>query len=130
MKTEAYLFAGVALFFLVTDAAYIWFAQEPVGIAALTVSFLMSALIAFFCVVNYRRKGGRPEDRPDSHVSERSGPIDFFPPHSSHPLVTGLGVALLAAGIVFGLLWLSLIGFGVTAAGVMGLVFQFAGRED
>jgi hypothetical protein len=63
-------------------------------------------------------------------VSERSGPIDFFPPHSSHPLVTGLGVALLAAGIVFGLLWLSFIGFGVTAAGVMGLVFQFAGRED
>ncbi|MEW2636290.1 cytochrome c oxidase subunit 4 [Streptomyces sp. NPDC048389] len=129
MKTEAYLFAGVALFFLVTDAAYIWFAQEPAGIAALTVSFLMSALIAFFCSANYRRKGKRPEDRPGSQVSERSGPIDFFPPHSSYPVVTGLGVAILAAGTVFGL-WLFLIGFGVTAAGVMGMVFQFAGRDD
>ncbi|MDQ0752393.1 hypothetical protein QF034_006624 [Streptomyces africanus] len=85
MKSEAYLFAGVAAFFLVTDAAYIWFAREPAGIAALTVSFGMAAVIAFFCTVNYRRKGERPEDRPDSEIRERSGPLDFFPPHSGYP---------------------------------------------
>ncbi|WP_149181521.1 cytochrome c oxidase subunit 4 [Streptomyces sp. TRM49041] len=128
MRSEAYLFAGVAAFFLVTDAAYIWFAREPVGIAALTVSFLMSALIAFFCAVNYRRKGERPEDRPDSEVRERGGVIDFFPPHSGYPPVVALGVTVLAIGVVFGL-WLAVIGFGIMAGAVVGMVFQFSGRD-
>ncbi|MDQ0957829.1 hypothetical protein QFZ66_001707 [Streptomyces sp. B4I13] len=129
MKSEAYLFAGVAAFFLLTDAVYIWFAREPAGIAALTVSFGMSAVIAFFCAVNYRRKGKRPEDRPDSEIHERSGPLDFFPPHSGYPPMTGFGVALLAVGVVYGL-WLFLIGCGITMAGIFGMVFQFAGRDD
>ncbi|MGW7468495.1 aa3-type cytochrome oxidase subunit IV [Streptomyces xantholiticus] len=129
MKSEGFLFAGVALFFLLTDAAYIVFAREPAGIAALTVSFLMSALIAFFCTANYRRKGKRPEDRPDSQIRERSGFIDFFPPHSAYPPLTALGMALLSIGVVYGL-WLFLIGVGVTAAGVFGMTFQYAGRDD
>ncbi|WP_175407208.1 cytochrome c oxidase subunit 4 [Streptomyces sp. TRM64462] len=129
MKTEAYLFAGVAAFFLVTDVAYIWFAREPAGAAALTVSFLMSALIAFFCAVNQRRKGSRPEDRKDSEIRERSGPVDFFPPHSPYPPMVALGATVLAVGVVFGL-WLALIGVGVLAAGVFGMVFEFAGRHD
>ena len=129
MKSEAYLFAGVALFFLLTDAAYIWFAREPAGIAALTVSFLMSALIAFFCAANYRRKGLRPEDRRGSEIRERSGGVDFFPPHSTYPVVTAVGMALLSLGVVYGL-WLFIIGFGIVIAGVFGMTFQFAGRGD
>ncbi|MFF6998900.1 cytochrome c oxidase subunit 4 [Streptomyces sp. NPDC008313] len=129
MKSEAYLFGGVALFFLVTDIAYIVFAREPAGMAALAVSFLMSGAIAFFCAANYRRNGGRPEDRPDSEVADRAGALDFFPPHSGYPPLLGLGIALLAVGVVYGL-WLFLIGFGVMSAGVFGMVFQFAGRDD
>ncbi|WP_432138141.1 MULTISPECIES: aa3-type cytochrome oxidase subunit IV [unclassified Streptomyces] len=129
MKSEAYLFAGVALFFLVTDAAYIWFAREPAGIAALTVSFLMAAVIAFFALINHHRKGPRPEDRPDGEIQERAGRVDFFPPHSTYPVVTAAGVTVLAVGVVYGL-WLFLIGFGVLAAGVFGMVFQYAGRES
>jgi hypothetical protein len=129
MKSEAYLFAGVAVFFLLTDSAYIWFAREPAGVAALTVSFLMSAAIAFFCAVNFHRRGRRPEDRPGAAVHERAGHLDFFPPHSGYPPVVGFGVAVLAVGVIYGL-WLFLIGFGVTMAGVFGMVFQFAGRED
>ncbi|MFG3497784.1 cytochrome c oxidase subunit 4 [Streptomyces sp. NPDC047928] len=129
MRTEARLFAGVALFFLVTDTAYIWFAREPAGIAALTVSFLMAAVVSFFCAVNHRRRGSRPEDRGDSEIRERGGALGFFPPQSAHPPLTGLGIALLGVGTVFGL-WLFLIGLGVTAAGVLGMVFQYAGRDD
>ena len=44
MKTEAYLFAGVAGFFLITDIIYIVFAKESAGIAALTVSFIMASI--------------------------------------------------------------------------------------
>jgi hypothetical protein len=129
MKSEAYLFAGVASFFLLTDAAYIWFAREPAGIAALTVSFAMSAVISFFCLINYRRKGGRPEDRPDADIRERSGVVDFFPPHSGYPVITALGAAVIAVGLVYGV-WVILIGFGLLWPGVFGMVFQYGNRES
>ncbi|GAA1167827.1 cytochrome c oxidase subunit 4 [Streptomyces hebeiensis] len=129
MKTEARLFAGVALFFLVTDTFYIWFAREPAGSAALAVSFLMAAVISFFCAANHRRRGERPEDRRDADVKDRTGPLDFFPPYSAYPPMTALGAAFLGLGVVYGL-WLFLIGLGVTVAGVTGTVFQFAGRDD
>lgn len=62
MKTEAILFAGVAGFFLVTDVLYAVWSRDPTGTAALTISFLMALLVAFFFATNYRRKGLRPED--------------------------------------------------------------------
>ncbi|RLU79945.1 hypothetical protein CTZ27_35950 [Streptomyces griseocarneus] len=129
MKTEACLFAGVAGFFLVAGAFYTWLSdREPAGTAALVVSFLMASLVAFFCAVNHRRRGKRPEDRKDGEIAERAGRLDFFPPRSYYPPLTGLGAALSALGIVFGL-WLFLIGFGVLWGGVFGLAFQHVRRE-
>ncbi|MEX2984193.1 cytochrome c oxidase subunit 4 [Streptomyces sp. C36] len=129
MKTEALLFAGVAGFFLVTDVGYAWWSdREPVGTTALTVSFIMASLICFFCATNHRRRGPRPEDRKDAAVAERAGPLDFFPPHSVHPVLTATGVALVALGVVFGL-WLFLMAMGILLAGVLGMAFQYVGRE-
>ncbi|WP_411122638.1 cytochrome c oxidase subunit 4 [Streptomyces sp. x-19] len=128
MKPEALLFAGVAAFFLITDTFYIWLAREPAGAAALAVSFGMSAVISFFCAMNYRRKGERPEDRGGAQVHERTGTVDFFPPQSGYPALVAFGVALLALGLVYGL-WVFLIGVGVTGGSVFGMVFQFAQRE-
>ncbi|WP_030379075.1 MULTISPECIES: cytochrome c oxidase subunit 4 [unclassified Streptomyces] len=129
MKHEAYLFAGVSLFFLVTATAYGWFSREPAGTVALLVSCLMAAIIAFFSMVNYRRKGLRPEDRPDSEIRERGGPVDFFPPHSPYPVVTALGVTVLAIGVVYHA-WLALLGVGIAGSGVFGLAFQYLGRDS
>jgi hypothetical protein len=128
MKHESYLFAGVSLFFLVTATAYGWFSREPAGTVALLVSCLMAGIIAFFSMVNYRRKGLRPEDRADAEIRERAGTVDFFPPHSPYPVVTALGVVVLAIGVVSGA-WIALIGLGILGCGVFGLVFQYAGRE-
>jgi hypothetical protein len=130
MKTEAYLFGGVAAFFLTTTLGYaLTSGPEPAGTAALAVAFLMSSLLCFFFAQNYVRKGGRPEDDRAGEIRERGSPIDFFPPRSSYPLVTGLGAAVTALGIVYGL-WLFLIGFGILTAGVGGLVFQYAHRGE
>nr|BFD80950.1 cytochrome c oxidase subunit 4 [Streptomyces sp. Xyl84] len=129
MKSETYLFAGVAVFFLLTDVAYIWFAREPAGIAALTVSCFMASVIAFFCLVNHRRKGERPEDRPTGEIHERSGRVDFFPPHSGHPVVTAAAVTICAVGIIYGF-WLFMIGIGVLAVGLIGMVLAYVGRQD
>lgn len=129
MKTEAIVFAGVAGFFLVTDVLYAVWSRDPAGTATLTVSLLMALLIAFFFATNYRRKGLRPEDRKDGDISERSGPVDFFSPHSIWPVFTAVGLAVSALGVLFGL-WLFLMGLGVLFGGVFGLVFQYARTQD
>ncbi|MFF3469266.1 cytochrome c oxidase subunit 4 [Streptomyces sp. NPDC001984] len=127
MKTEALLFGGVAVFFGGTTALYGLWSRDPAGTAALLVAFAMAALVSFFCAVQYRRKGPRPQDRGDAEVADGTGPLEFFPPHSPWPVVTALGFAVAATGVVYGL-WLFLIGVGVLARGVLGMVFQYVGR--
>jgi hypothetical protein len=129
VKTEAYLFAGVALFFLVTDVLYAVWSKEPAGIAALTVALIMSSMISFFCGRTYHTKGTRPEDRTGAEIRENFGPRGFFPPRSAYPVLSAAGSAVLAVGVVYGL-WLALLGLGVLLAGVLGFVFQYAGKTD
>jgi hypothetical protein len=129
MKVEAFYFSLVAFFFAVTASVYAWFSREPAGSAALIVSFLMSALISFFFWTQHHRRGPRPEDRRDGEIRERSGPLDFFSPHSVWPVVAAAGFAILALGVVFGL-WLFIIGFGIVGYGVFGFVFQYARKPD
>ncbi|MEU6063728.1 cytochrome c oxidase subunit 4 [Streptomyces sp. NPDC047082] len=124
MKVEALLFGGVALFFAAVAALYGVWSHDPAGTAALIVAGGMAAVIAFFCAVQYVRKGRRPQDRTDAEVADGAGPLEFFPAESVWPLVTAFGFALAATGVVFGL-WLFLIGFGVLARGVLGMVFQY-----
>lgn len=130
MKTEAYLFGGVAAFFLFTDVFYAWWShQEPAGSAVLAVAFLMSSAICFFFSRTHRTRGIRPEDRRDGEIADRAGPLDFFPPHSPYPPVIALGAALTVVGIVYGL-WLFLLGMGIVSGGVGGMVFEFVHRGE
>ncbi|GAA2664378.1 cytochrome c oxidase subunit 4 [Streptomyces vastus] len=129
MRTEARLFTGVAVFFAVTAAGYGWFSEEPAGTAVLAIAFLMAALVAFFLHVQYRRRGRRAQDRGNAEVVETAGPVEFLPPHSPWPITTALGSVIVALGVVYGL-WLFLLGLGVLAHGVFGMVFQYAGRHD
>ncbi|GAA3884870.1 aa3-type cytochrome oxidase subunit IV [Streptomyces sp. NPDC003631] len=129
MKVEALLFGGVALFFAAAAALYGAWSGEPAGTAVLIVAFGMAAVVSFFCAVQYRRRGRRPQDRTDAEVADAAGPLEFFPPHSPWPLVTALGFSIAALGVVYGL-WLFLIGAGVLARGVLGMVFQYATRQD
>ncbi|MGW0821613.1 aa3-type cytochrome oxidase subunit IV [Streptomyces sp. NPDC002845] len=127
MRTEAWLFTGVAAFFGGTAVGYGWWSQEPAGTAVLTIAFLMAALVAFFLHVQYRRRGRRAQDLRDAEVIDTAGPLDFFPPHSPWPITIAAGSVVLALGVVYGL-WLALLGLGVLGHGVLGMVFQYAGR--
>ena len=129
MRTEALLFAGVALFFAGISAWYTLHSGDPAGTAILILAFVMASIISLFLAVQRQRKGPRPEDRREGEVRERSGPLDFFPPSSVWPAVTALGFAVIGTGIAAVGLWLTLIGFGITAAGVFGFAFQYALRE-
>ncbi|MFJ9412988.1 MULTISPECIES: cytochrome c oxidase subunit 4 [unclassified Streptomyces] len=129
MKIETYLFGGVALFFAVTSFGYAWWSdREPAGTAALIFAFIMSSLVCFFFFMQHRRRGTRPEDHKDAEVQQRSGPLDFFPPHSGYPLLTAVGFTVAALGVVYGA-WLFLIGVGLLGSGVFGFVFQFGERD-
>ncbi|MEV8123613.1 cytochrome c oxidase subunit 4 [Streptomyces sp. NPDC085944] len=127
MRTEFRLFAGVAVFFGGEAALYGWWSRELAGTAALVIAFLMASLIAFFLRAQYRKRGLRAQDRGEGEVVDTAGPLDFFPPHSPWPITIALAAVVLASGIVFGL-WLALIGFGLLAMGVCGMLFQYAGR--
>jgi hypothetical protein len=128
MKAEAILFAGVAAFFAVTGAVYGWLSADPAGTCALGIAFLMAALVAFFLGVQYRRRGRRPQDRPDAEVADAAGPVEFFPPHSPWPITVAAGFTLACLGVVYGL-WLFLIGLGLVSHGVLGMVLQYADRS-
>ncbi|MFK0046038.1 cytochrome c oxidase subunit 4 [Streptomyces sp. NPDC090741] len=123
MKAEAWLFSGIAAFFAVTGGVYVWFSSDPVGVAALSVSFLMSGLVATFLWRQYSRLGIRPEDRTGALVQEVGDRRFSFPARSYAPVVSAVGTALVGLGVVQGL-WLALIGFGVLAVGVFGFVFR------
>ncbi|MFI9802813.1 cytochrome c oxidase subunit 4 [Streptomyces sp. NPDC052301] len=127
MKAEAMLFGGVALFFGGSAALYGVWSGDPTGTVALVVAFGMAALVSFFCLIQYRRRGTRAQDRTDAEVADAAGPVAFFPDESPWPIVTALGFAVAAGGVVFGL-WLFLIGLGILARGVFGMVFQYAHR--
>ncbi|MFF7970024.1 cytochrome c oxidase subunit 4 [Streptomyces sp. NPDC007905] len=127
MKAEAMLFGGVALFFGGSAALYGAWSHDETGTTALVVAFGMAALVAFFCLIQYRRRGARAQDRTDAEVADAAGPVAFFPDESVWPIVTALGFAVTATGVVYGL-WLFLIGLGVLARGVFGMVFQYAYR--
>jgi hypothetical protein len=129
VRTESYVFGGVSVFFAVNATWYGPFSRDPAGTAALTVSCLMAALVAFFLQVQYRRRGLRPQDRPRADVVEGAGPLEFMPPASPWPVTGGAGFGLTALGVVYGL-WLFLIGAGVLAAGVYGMIFQYADRRS
>ncbi|MFF5184344.1 cytochrome c oxidase subunit 4 [Streptomyces sp. NPDC000345] len=130
MRTEAFLFGGVGVFFGGAAVLYgVWSRWDPAGTAALVLACLMAAVISFFCAVNYRRRGRRPQDRRDAEVADGTGPLEFFPPESRWPIVTAGGFAVAATGVVYGL-WLFLIGVGVLAVGVFGWVFQYADRDS
>ncbi|MFI9271392.1 cytochrome c oxidase subunit 4 [Kitasatospora sp. NPDC052896] len=127
MRTEAALFAAVAVFFAVAGGIYDAFAKEPAGKAALAVAFLMTSLIAVFFYVQYRRTGARAQDREEAEIVDTTGPLAFFSPRSGYPPLLAAGAALTGLGVVLGL-WLFLIGVVVLALGVFGFVFQYRDR--
>jgi uncharacterized membrane protein len=129
MKVEALLFGGVALFFWSSATLYGLWSREPAGTAALVVAGGMGALVSFFCLIQYRRKGVRSQDHAEAEVADAAGPLAFFPPESIWPIVTALGFAVIALGVAFGL-WLFLIGVVVLARGVAGMAFQYVHRGE
>jgi hypothetical protein len=124
VKVEGWLFSCIAIFILVMTPIYWFLSDDPTGTAALTLTFLLCALIAYYLLYTGRRLPERPEDRKEAEVHEGAGELGFFSPHSVWPLYLGLSVALAVAGVAIGW-WLFVIAVPLVGLTVCLFVFEY-----
>ena len=124
MKVEGSLFIGCAVFFGVVDIIYWHFSKDPTGTTALFLSVCLAFLTGFYLLFTGRRLPPRAEDVPDAEISDGTGELGFFSPHSWWPLITGLSAAVAALGVAIGW-WLFLIGMLFTVFAAIGFVFEY-----
>jgi hypothetical protein len=124
MKVEGYLFVGCAAFFAAADVVYWYFSKDPTGTTALALAVGLAFLTGFYILFTGRRLPPRPEDRSDAEISEGTGELGFFSPHSWWPLITGMSAAVAALGAAIGW-WLFLIGMLFVLLSAIGFVFEY-----
>ena len=124
MKVEGSLFIGCAVFFGVVDIVYWHFSKDPTGTTALFLSVCLAFLTGFYLLFTGRRLPPRAEDVPDAEISDGTGELGFFSPHSWWPLITGLSAAVAALGVAIGW-WLFLIGMLFVLLSAIGMVFEY-----
>lgn len=124
MRVEGLLFVFYTVFLVVAAGIYGWLSQDPAGTTMILLSGGLAFIVGYYLMFTARRMEARPEDRPDAEVSEGSGEMGFFPPHSWWPLYLAASVTVLAVGMAFGA-WLFIIGLGLVTVTSMGLLFEY-----
>ncbi len=124
MKVEAAVFGFLAAFLIVVTPIYWYFSKDPTGTACLIMSIGLAFMVAYYLWFTARRMDARPEDRPDAEISEGSGEVGFFPPHSWWPIALAGSFAIVTVGLVIGP-FLVMIGFGLLGVSVMGFLFEY-----
>jgi len=124
MRIEGFLFIGCAAFFAATDVVYWHFSKDPTGTTALALSVGLAFLTGFYLLFTGRRLPPRAEDVPDAEISDGTGELGFFSPHSWWPLITGMSAAVAALGVAVGW-WLFLIGMLFVLLSAIGFVFEY-----
>jgi len=124
MKVEGYLFLGCAAFFAGSDIVYWYFSKDPTGTTALALAVGLAFLSGFYILFSGRRLPRRPEDDAQAQISEGTGELGFFSPHSWWPLFVSLAAATAAIGVAIGW-WLFLIGMLFVVLAVIGFVFEY-----
>jgi hypothetical protein len=125
MKIEGGLFLGCAVFFAGSDVVYWYASKDPTGSTALGIAVGLAFLTGFYVLFTGRRLNRiRPEDNPQGEISEGTGTLGFFSPHSWWPLFVGLASATAAVGVAVGW-WLFLIGMLFTLLSAIGFVFEY-----
>ncbi|MGH8939083.1 MAG: cytochrome c oxidase subunit 4, partial [Actinomycetes bacterium] len=124
MKIEGWLFTVIAVFLIPVTAVYWYASEDPTGTTALTLTFGLCFLIAFYLLYTARRIAPRPEDDPTANIEEAAGDLGFFSPYSWWPLAVAAACAAMFLGIVFAW-WLFILALPFVAVTVMGFVFEY-----
>jgi hypothetical protein len=124
MKIEGYLFGFIALFLVPVTVIYWLLSGDPTGTACLAFSIGLAFMIGYYLLFTARRMEARPEDRPDAEISEGSGEIGFFPPHSWWPIFMAAGFTVTCLGLIIGP-FLGMIGFVMLVVAALGFLFEY-----
>jgi Cytochrome c oxidase subunit IV len=124
VKAEAWIFAGLGIFFALVTPIYWFMSEDPTGTAALILTFFLVVMIATYLGLIARRIDPRPEDKKEGEIAEGAGELGFFSPQSKWPLFVALTFVLVVLGPVFGW-WLLVLGFGFGAYTLTGLVYEY-----
>ena len=125
MKAEAWIFGITALFVAVVTPAYWFLAEDWTGTTALVMTALLFGMVTLYLGFHASRMDSRPEDRKDGEIADGAGELGFFPPYSWWPLWCGLTLGVIVFGIAVGAWWLFIIGMGLGALALTGLVFEY-----
>ncbi len=124
MKVEGLLFALIAVFLVVTSSVYWVLSHDPTGFTCILLSGGLAFIVGYYLLFTAGRLEARPEDRADAEISEGSGEMGFFSPHSYWPIFTAAAFTLTTLGLVFGP-FLILIGFVAILICASGFLFEY-----
>lgn len=125
MKSEAWVFWFMAIFFAIMSPTYWFITGEVIGAVALAFTCILCVMIAAFFNFEGRHFDARPEDRLDGTIEEAAGVYGFFPPKSIWPFWCALVVTVIALGPAFEQWWISVIGFGLGVWAASGWILEF-----
>ena len=125
MKAETWLFVIVTVFLVLVTPAYWFISEDWTGTSALTMTTLLTAMIALYLGFHARRMDPRPEDRQEGEIADGAGELGFFPPYSWWPLWCALTLAVMVYGTALAEWWLVIIGGSLGAVALCGLIFEY-----
>jgi hypothetical protein len=124
VKIEGYLFLVIGFIIAVCTVVYAVYSGDATGITCLILSIGLAVMVGFYLTFTARRMEARPEDRPDAEISEGSGEVGFFAPHSWWPIALAASFAVTLIGTIIGP-FLVLIGTLFLTVALLGLLFEY-----
>lgn len=132
MRTNANLFWGLSIFYLLCAIGYTswtWIDQgspEWVGSVAFTLMVAFSVFIAFYMGVEEKpfRSKPLPEDTETADIADADPELGFFAPQSIWPVLVAGGVGLVFASIAYGW-WPAFFLAPIAILGVIGWSLEF-----
>lgn len=124
MKVEGYLFAFIALFLVPVTIVYWLLSEDPTGTTCLALSIGLAFMVGYYLLFTARRMDARPEDRPNAEISEGSGEVGFFAPHSWWPIALAVAFSVTMIGTIIGP-FLAMIGALMLVIATMGFLFEY-----
>ncbi|MDN5757186.1 MAG: cytochrome c oxidase subunit 4 [Tomitella sp.] len=130
MKVEARIFELITVFFFLIAIVYGVFTAlddqiEWAGLTAMVLASGLSLIIGTYFRFVARRLDTRPEDYEDAEVSDGSGDLGFFSPHSWWPILVAFSAGVFAIGFALWLPWLFIIAIVFLILAAAGLVFEY-----
>ena len=80
MKAEAWIFGDLHRLLRCSSPRSYWFITgDPTGTAALTMTYLLAALVTFYLGFHAAKMEPRPEDRKDAEIADGAGELGLLP---------------------------------------------------